>query len=92
MSGIYWDSCCKVTSYKTVGGDGKPTRIDITLVVSDSWELGHILRQLDSMIAEAREREAGGKAKPAAQKKPMLALPAPGPRLSFRGDDDDRAR
>ncbi len=92
MSGIYWDAesgQAKVTGYKTVGGNGKPTRIDITLVVSDSWELGLILRQLEVMIAEAREREASAKEKPATacKKPPMLALPAPGPRLSFRGDE-----
>lgn len=83
MSGIYWDSehgQAKMVSYKSTGGNGKPTRIDITLEVSDSWELGLILNQLEKLFAEQREREAAAKAKPS-------------PRRKSRGEmSDDRAR
>lgn len=82
MSGIYWDSehgQAKMVSYKSTGGNGKPTRIDITLEVSDSWELGLILNQLEKLFAEQR----GGKPPPRQSR----------PRRKSRGEmRDDRAR
>ena len=85
MSGIYWsEGCARVKDYSALTRNGK-TVVTIKIEVADTYELSHILRNLD----EAQREAAPPPPAKSRTKKPNLRLAAPLLQLTHRRGDSE---
>nr|WP_298095874.1 hypothetical protein [uncultured Shinella sp.] len=88
MSGIYFDETVRVKAYSLSSKGGKTT-IRIELEAADHFDAASIMRQLDEIERERKNRDKPSKQPPPAREKKQLAIAAPLLQLEHHRDRSD---
>ena len=76
MSGLYFDDTVRVKAYSLSSKGGKTT-IRIELEAADHFDAASIMRQLDDIERERKNRDRPPRQSPRAREKEKLAIAAP---------------
>lgn len=87
MTGIFFDEGAALKTYSALTKAGKSV-IKIEIEVTDHFELGHILRQLDAIEKNQKDTRKAQTAKSRKAAKAPLALPAPLLGLPYYGESE----